>query len=245
MSLGTQKQRPATDHRQSLARQLSHSPTEAAGFALFENTAPELLCEVLEELARHPRRYARYQPLPPGVLFWITLCLLMAISNTAWSLTNQALSLGMLVGLFVGTALLVALLHRVAFPQARALRHRALRQLAEHVPSLTPASLPLLLHLAPLFGAPEGFPTLQSTLVRLLPLLSLEQARSLSREQHEYILSLLRSSREELVIAALLALETIAAPDDQERIAAVPLRDSERIRAAKRECLETLRSKVP
>jgi hypothetical protein len=220
---GQHKQQLSQAGKRQLADQLGHAPSVEAATQLVASWDTAFALQTLAELYHKP-------PLPKRMSFRTQLV---------------SLSLGLSPVFFLNPWLLLLapfflLVVYLAHPNVASRRQRirdVLYQLLDHA---TPSMLPAVLDAAIVLGKPDDNPRLLHALIRFLPFLNTTVAQELTPSQHQYLLRLLQSSDKELLIAVLLALGTLGDPRDTHRVRYTAAGRNERVREAKRECLELL-----
>jgi hypothetical protein len=221
--------------KRRLAAQLVHTTSVEEALHLIESWDTEFALQTLLELYTRAESLAPRRPLPLQSLLLPSLIVSLAgMILTGFEFYRPWLSVGALIFAFQWCA------HAATAAESVSLRSRVKELLVCLLPDTTPSSLPLVLEAAVALGPPEANPTLLHTLVRLLPYFTELSAKNLTPRQHIYLLRLLSTPHQELLIPALLALGTLGDPRDADRIRESVPGLSLRVRAAKHECLNQL-----
>lgn len=239
----TQQQQHAQlshDGKRKLAAQLVATTRLDTSLKLLEgwdrDTALTTLLELHTDAERFaPRARANYRQ------YLIAYALTCLASFLLWGFES-----GPVVLLFSGIVpLFLYCAHRATASEKGTLQAQIAEVLLEYyLPTATPSDLPAVLEIGARLGSPEAHPPLKATLIRLLPYFSESTAAALTPSQHRFLLRLLPTADEELLLVTLLALGTLGDPRDADPIRFTASGLSLRVREAKQECLETLESRI-
>ncbi|WP_309718852.1 hypothetical protein [Armatimonas sp.] len=212
----------------------AHNDAKAAAQCV-ANWDTETALETIAELLKNCRFYARY-----NLKEWREMLVLDLISSLVPALilapTLKWLSLTMLIPAF-----LVGILMRQVWPfRTKILRQKLIWALEALLPQTSPSMLPIILEVAVCMGNPEQSLILQRTLTRLLPHFNISTVQTLTLDQHHYLLRLLKIPDEDLAIATLLAIETIADHRDADAVRFDVACPNKRVHLVRQECLELL-----
>lgn len=233
------QQQPAplsSDAKRKLAAQLAHATRLDTSLSLFEGWDRDIALATLLELHQDaetfaPKTRANYR------LYLTIFAVTSFASMVLWGFENWAI-------LFVLSSIAPLFLHSVH--RATASEKGALREQIEklflqfYLPSATPSDLPWVLEIGGRLGSPDTHPPLKAVLIRLLPYFSESMVANLTPSQHRYLLRLLATGDEELLLGALLALGTVGDPRDTDHILFTASGLSLRVREAKKDCLALL-----